>query len=292
MMRHEITSADGTRLVVHETGPQDAPAIVLIHGWSQCHLSWAQQLPLAQSFRLILPDLRGHGASGAPLDDGAYDNSAPWAADIHAILTRLSLDKPLLVGWSMGGWIVLDYLRIFSDAALAGIVQIGTSVTTGRFTPPDALSYRENDPDVVAHGMYSEDLAENLNATLRFVKTCFATPPEGDTLAQMIGFNMLVSPQVRAAARRRHEDYRPTARATKVPALILWGRKERLAPDPIGEEALATFPDARARIYETAGHAPFWDEPDCFNADLTEFAQHCFAKAREAIASQKAEAAA
>jgi pimeloyl-ACP methyl ester carboxylesterase len=50
-----------------------------------------------------------------------YDNSRPWAEDMQAIITGLALDTPLLVGWSMGGWVVMDYLEHFGDAALAGV---------------------------------------------------------------------------------------------------------------------------------------------------------------------------
>jgi len=111
--KHSITGHGGVQLCVHDLGPETAPAIILVHGWSQCHLSFARQAALAEGFRLILPDLRGHGQSDKPLGPACYDNSRPWAEDMQAIITSLALDAPLLVGWSMGGWVVMDYLEHF-----------------------------------------------------------------------------------------------------------------------------------------------------------------------------------
>jgi len=273
--QHEVISADGTKLAVFEAGPSDAPALVLIHGWSQHHLSWTRQMPLADRFRLIMPDLRGHGASEKPLEPEAYNHSAPWAGDIKAILDHFDLRDPILVGWSMGGWVVLDYLRTHGDAGLAGVMQIGTSVTTGRHIQPGVLEYRNSDPDLVAKGMYSDDQSANLDASVRFVRACFHQQPQPDDFARMVGFNMMVPPAAREAARRRHEDYRPVAAATRVPVTVHWGRHDRLAPDPMGEEALAHFPNAGALIYEDCGHAPFWEAAERFNADLAAFADRC-----------------
>ncbi|WP_347864800.1 alpha/beta fold hydrolase [Planktomarina sp.] len=98
--KHSITGHGGVQLCVHDLGPETAPAIILVHGWSQCHLSFVRQSELAERFRLILPDLRGHGQSDKPLDPACYDNSRPWAEDMQAIITSkrrrsLPLMRPL-----------------------------------------------------------------------------------------------------------------------------------------------------------------------------------------------------
>ncbi len=274
--KHSITGHGGVQLCVHDLGPETAPAIILVHGWSQCHLSFARQAALAEGFRLILPDLRGHGQSDKPLGPACYDNSRPWVEDLHAIITGLALDTPLLVGWSMGGWVVMDYLEHFGDAALAGVGLIGSSITTGAHLPPAAAKVR-NDPPAKAVGMYSEDLAENLAAVQAFVSVCFHQQPDAGTLAQAVGYNMLVPPQVRAAARLRQEDRRAVAEATVKPAWVAWGAHERLAPAEMGQQALAHFPNAEGQIYHNSGHSPFWEEATAFNTDLAAFATRCFA---------------
>jgi non-heme chloroperoxidase len=140
-----VTTADGVRLNVVETGNPQGPAIVFVHGVSQSWLSWVAQLSdpaLRVKYRLVAFDLRGHGASQgsqvaldddgvpyAPLSDAAYNNgnaagtSALWAGDLHAVLSGLGLSSPTVVGWSYGGCVVLDYIGTH-----AGLGSIGKAV--------------------------------------------------------------------------------------------------------------------------------------------------------------------
>jgi non-heme chloroperoxidase len=62
---HAVSGGGGLRLHVREWGKPHGPAILFIHGWSQNHLCWARQYesPLADEFRLVAYDLRGHGMS-------------------------------------------------------------------------------------------------------------------------------------------------------------------------------------------------------------------------------------
>ncbi|HVP54596.1 MAG TPA: alpha/beta hydrolase, partial [Candidatus Eisenbacteria bacterium] len=79
MQSHMIPGGGGTQLHVVETGyPQGRP-ILYIHGFSQCWLTWSRQLnsDLAQDFRLVAMDLRGHGLSDKPQQ--GYDDTKLWA---------------------------------------------------------------------------------------------------------------------------------------------------------------------------------------------------------------------
>ena len=78
----------GLRLHVREWGKPDGPPILFIHGWSQNHLCWAKQYEssLADEFRLVAYDLRGHGMSEAPLEPEHYTDGELWADDVAAII--------------------------------------------------------------------------------------------------------------------------------------------------------------------------------------------------------------
>ncbi|MGR3802687.1 alpha/beta fold hydrolase [Marinibacterium profundimaris] len=275
MIRRDITGHGGTPLAVFEDGPEGAPEILFIHGWSQHHLSWERQAPLARDFRLILPDLRGHGASGRPEGDAHYNRSEVWADDIAAIVKACCRGKPVLVGWSMGSFVAGDYLARHGDGQIAGVCLIGAHLRIGQGMNPQVAAARAADTAASAQGMYSHDDAENLAATLAFVKACFHQPPEPDALARMVGFNMLVAPDVRRAARLRDADYHDAFAATRVPALVLWGARERLAPDPAGREVAETLQNARTLVYPDCGHSPFYEAPDRFNRDLAAFVRAC-----------------
>ena len=270
---HSVIGVQNVRLTVSEFGTAGGHPIVLIHGWSQSHQSWVRQYasPLAEKFRVIVPDLRGHGSSDKPDTPEHYDSSAPWAEDLHAILQALALKKPVLIGWSMGGWVVQDYLRHYGDSALGGVSLVGSSVASGSYTSPVAQRTRTTDDAVHADGMLSPDLTTNLEATIAFVKACFFTELEADDLALMVGFNMMCPPHIRKPARGRSEDHRPDLGRVTRPALVQWGTHGRIGPDPMPKETAAALPGARLLRYENSGHAPFWDEPQRFNTDLEAF---------------------
>lgn len=270
-----VTGWNDTNLHVSEWGDPDGQPLVLLHGWSQAHPCWARQLAGAlDTFRLVAPDLRGHGRSDKPLGAEHYNHRTPWANDVAAILSTLELDDAILVGWSMGGWVVQDYLTAYGEAQIAGYCLVGSSSMTGRHLPLEARAKR-NDPALKAPGMYSGALAEELSDTLGFVRACFHQQPDADTLAQIVGYNMLCPQHVRDAARDRHEIYHSDLAHLTVPALILWGRHERLAVPPMPEMTVDALPNATACIYEDSGHSPFWEEADRFNADIAQFAATC-----------------
>ncbi|MFY0632953.1 MAG: alpha/beta hydrolase [Vannielia sp.] len=271
---HRIAGHGGIELAVSEYGAPDGPPLLFVHGWSQSHLSFARQFaaPELSRFRMVGFDLRGHGASGKPTDTAAYEGSEPWGGDIAAVIDSLGLTRPLLLGWSMGGKALCDYLALHGDAALSGTAMIGTGPTSGKFIPEEARALRAADSAVAAKGMLSPDLGENLTATEAFLHACFHQQPTPEDFALMMGFNMMCPPGIRAASRQRHADYRPAARATAHPCLVVWGAHERVMPRPIFEECAAEFAHAEPHVFEASGHAPFWEEPARFNGLLAEFA--------------------
>ena len=90
MRTHTVAGGGGLRLHVREWGKPDGPPILFIHGWSQNHLCWEQQYEsaLADEFRLVACDLRGHGMSDAPLAAEHYTDAQLWADDVAAIIDR------------------------------------------------------------------------------------------------------------------------------------------------------------------------------------------------------------
>ena len=265
-----IQGEGGVALHAVATGPEDAPSILFIHGWSQHHLVWKKQFDaLSDRFRLVAFDLRGHGSSEKPVDEAAYTTSATWAGDVQAVIDGFALKNPVLVGWSMGGWITSDYLRRYGDADLGGVALVGTSAQTGSKLAPEIAVLRK--PDVVAQGMYSDDVATKIAATITFIRACFATEPSPDDLANLVALNMFAPPQIRAWCRGRSEDFRPALQSVTKPALIMHGGQERVCVEPIFEAVKASMPDAEVALYPEAGHAPFWEVPDAFNRDLADF---------------------
>jgi pimeloyl-ACP methyl ester carboxylesterase len=101
-VRHRTVDAGGLAVHVAEAGPLDGPPLVLLHGWPQHWWCWRHVVPLlADRYRLLLPDLRGHGWTAAPA--GGYDKEQ-LATDLLATLDALELPRVGLVGHDWGGF--------------------------------------------------------------------------------------------------------------------------------------------------------------------------------------------
>src|SRR5262249_41023430 len=99
--RHAWVPVDGFKMHVAEVGPVDGPPIVALHGWPEAGWGWHKGMPpLADAgFRVIAPDLRGHGWSETP---GRGYEKAQFAADVIALLDGLDLDRVDLMGHDWG----------------------------------------------------------------------------------------------------------------------------------------------------------------------------------------------
>lgn len=101
-VRHEYADAGGLRTHVALAGREDAPPILLVHGWPQSWWAWRRVVPaLAKRFRVIVPDLRGHGWTQAPA--AGYEKEQ-LASDLLALLDALDIERVTWIGHDWGGW--------------------------------------------------------------------------------------------------------------------------------------------------------------------------------------------
>jgi pimeloyl-ACP methyl ester carboxylesterase len=271
-----VTGADGVRLATYEWGKADGPAILLIHGVAQCHLCFAPQIAsdLAREFRLVAYDLRGHGASDKPLDAKAYQHDSAWADDLAAVLAAKALQRPLVVGWSMGGRVLRQYLMRYGDHALGGVNFVGSRVIedprcAGPATP-------------TAKPFEELTLAQRIDEAIAFLDACYHKPPDRALYERALCYNMLVPLQVRKAASGWSTDPVATIAALRnirVPTLVTHGMKDVIVL-PEGARMIAeAMPHARISWYEECGHSPFQEEPARFNQELAAFARQLGAQA-------------
>jgi non-heme chloroperoxidase len=267
MQVHTVTGGGGLRLHVREWGDPTGPPILFIHGWSQNHLCWASQYEssLADEFRLIAFDLRGHGMSEAPLEPAYYTDGRLWADDLAAIIDHLALDRTVLVGWSYGAFVICDYVRAHGEDRIAainfveGVVKLG-SAAFGTLIGPGFL-------DNFA-GATADDLPTNIAAMRSFVRACLATPLPAADVETALCWNIVVPARVRANLAAREIDDDDVVRALTVPVLVTHGRADTVALPAMAEHILATCPVAEASWYDGVGHAPHLEDSDRFNREL------------------------
>jgi non-heme chloroperoxidase len=266
--KYKVESADGTMLSVHETGNSDGHALLLIHGFAQSQLCFRKQLksPLAERFRIVSFDLRGHGESDQPASASAYTEGKRWADDVAAVIKAAKLDRPVLAGWSLGGRVIAQYLALFGDAALGGINFVGsrTIVDPARNTLGPGAAYLTP--------MQSDDLETNISATASFLRACVATPLPSEEFEYMLAYNMVSPPRVRAAVLKWPGDFAAALSRIAVPCLLSHGRRDEVVLPAAAEISAATIGRATLSWYDESGHSPFWEEPERFNAELSAFA--------------------
>jgi pimeloyl-ACP methyl ester carboxylesterase len=266
---HEVRGGGGLRLHVREWGNAEGPPILFIHGWSQNHLCWAQQYesPLAEEFRLVAYDLRGHGMSEAPLEPAPYTDPELWADDVAAIIDALDLDRAVLVGWSYGAFVVCDYVRVYGQDRIAAINFVEGTAKLGEAAFGTLIG-----PGFLDHfaGATADDLPTNIAAMRSFVRACLVKPVSADDVETAVCWNVVVAPRIRANLAAREIDCDDVLRALDVPLLVTHGRADSVVLPAMAEHVLAECATAAASWYDGVGHVPHLEEPGRFNRELAE----------------------
>jgi non-heme chloroperoxidase len=250
----------------HVIGLDDRGAIVLRQKWSRGQIeARARQTSseLAKEFHIVTYDLRGHGNSDKPLEPEKYKESKRWADEVNAVMETAKLKRPVLVGWSYGGGVIADYLRVRGVGSLAGLNFVDTLINSDPSYFGDGLK--------VQPLMFSEDLAINIAATRQFLHNCFEQQPSRDDFETMLAFNMMVPPKVRANMAGRKLNIDDILAALELPVLVTHGAADRIALPTAAKYTAAKASGAKLSLYDGIGHAPFWEDTARFNAELAAF---------------------
>jgi non-heme chloroperoxidase len=257
--------ANGVTFSVDEAG--SGPPLVLIHGWTMSGRFFRRQLDgLSGRFRVIVPDLRGHGASEKVL----HGHTVPqYAADLHAILAELGVQRPVLAGWSMGAMVEYEYLRAYGRDAVAGLVIVDQ--------PPSDYAW-----DGYEFGVFTMDALRETNEQLQqdqaAVVADFAQlmlhKPDDETLKWMTAEILQVPPVIGSTILldQTLRDYRDFLPQIDVPSLVLFGEDDKLTSPRAGEYIAGRIPGSRLQTFAASSHCPFWEESDAFNDAVAAFA--------------------
>ena len=267
--RHQrVVSADGTGLSVQEWGNPNGLPVLLIHGFSQAHLSWFRQVTdpqLTAALRMVTFDLRGHGLSDKPTDIQAYQPARPWADDVKAVIEATGLQRPVLAAWSYGGRVMCDYLLTHGTAGVAGLqfVDAVTNAALNATAPANPM----------AAGMVAPDLATQIAATRGFLRACFSRQPSAEDFETMVAFNAMMPAAIRRNLLGRPTPYGDLLKGLTLPVLVTHGREDKAVVPAMGDYTIATVRGAKASWYDGVGHCPFWEDAPRFNAELLAFAR-------------------
>lgn len=262
-----VATPDGVHIAVQDWdrggGGRD---VLFIHGFGQSNLCWINQVTgaLARRHRLVTYDLRGHGASDRPLTEEFYRDPERWAGEVRAIIDELRLVSPILVAWSYGGRVALDFLGSGKKAPIGGLVMV-SATSTGR---PEFFG---SATPLLRALTEVADLAEDFDATRRFLKSCVVSPLDSEVEALMLAYNLAVPATVRKHMAGRPADYDAVLVGLQSPLLAIHGAQDAVNSPEMALHAARTCPGGQAIIYDDVGHIPFWESPERFDDDLGRF---------------------
>jgi pimeloyl-ACP methyl ester carboxylesterase len=252
---------DAVRLHFSEAG--SGTPLVLLHGFPLSSEIWrAQRAGLADRYRVITPDLRGHGKSPAP--EGVYGMET-MARNVLALLDALEIPKAVIMGHSMGGYVALAAAKIAPERLLGlGLIASQAAADTeearqGRFKMAEKVAAEGSAP--VAAAMVPRLFAPGGGAAASVVEEVrqmiLKTPRAG-----IIG-------TLQAMAAR--ENTETLLAKMKVPVLILAGEHDQIIPSAKSRALASAVPGATLAIIEKAGHMPMLENPAGTTAAIAAF---------------------
>lgn len=258
---NSVELPSGIRLSYFEQGDADGVPVLLLHGVTDSWHSFEPVLPhLPSSIHAFALSQRGHGDSDRP---AAY-RTRDFAADIGEFMDAVGLASAVLVGHSMGA----------TNAQRFAIDQPGR--TLGLLLSGSFASYRDNGAIV--------DLWESTVSQLTDpIAPSFVREFQESTLAQPVPevfLDAVVQESLKLPARVwrgafegfLEDDCANDLHKIKAPTLILWGTRDALCSRRDEDALLGAIPGSRLVVYESAGHALHWEEPERFARDLVAFA--------------------
>jgi branched-chain amino acid transport system permease protein len=242
----------GTPMFYQESG--HGRPVVLVHGNTGSSRWWTMVMDLP-GCRVIAPDLPNFGRSGAL----AVADIDAYADHLAAFMAALGLDKPVVVGHSLGGAVVMA-MAARQPALPAALVLVDGAAPGGLVTPE-------------AHYPIIELYRTNRDFMRKALAAVTPTMTDGTLLDALTDDAMLMAGHAFAGNARAlsHFDYRDRAGAFKGPVLVVWGRKDIIITEAMARETVAAYSAARLEIAETVGHSLMVEDPARFMSIMTTF---------------------
>jgi len=275
---HRFAADDGEEIRVQVGG--SGPPVVLLHEWASSHRVWA---PIAhrleECFTVYRWDARGHfghGDAHAPIRNPVTLDR--MADDLRDLLGHFALDRPTVIGHSMGALTLWAYIGRYGCGALGriGVIDQSPRLITdeewklgiyGDWTPArDAAFIRWMRSDFV--GAVLSLIANGLNLPAR--QRYETAHPSIERLRTYFG--MLDSrPLIEVWPTLSHADLRPALFAITVPALLVYGDQSNFYAPPTGPWVRDAIREAELIVYEGADHSPHVAQPERFAVDVRRF---------------------
>lgn len=264
-----VPVSEGVTLACEDVG--EGPPVVLVHGGCMSHRVWdAQITALADAgYRVIAPDLRGHGDSDKP--PGGY-TAAGFANDIEALTNQLGVERFALLGWSLGSTVVSEFV-CRSPERVEQLVIVSSSI----FQRIAAAQQGTETNRLPLERMIENQRHDRPRGMERFVSGMFAGEPPEWTKRWLWEIGMETPMRVAIEMLEIYRDpdgesYRDGLADLAVPSAVFHGVQDSSATvaetETIAEDILA---EGRLVTFEASGHVPFLEQEVQFTEELLAF---------------------
>jgi pimeloyl-ACP methyl ester carboxylesterase len=242
----------------------DGPPVILLHPFPANRELW---LPVAEAltsrYRLVLPDLRGHGESGVGEGPATMEKHA---ADIARVMDDARVGRAPLIGVSIGGYVIFEFWRRYAGRVAALVL----CNTKAQADSDEARAGRlQAAADVMERG--TEPFFENMIPKL-LGKTARETRP--DLVEGALRMMRKMSPEDVAMVQRgmaERPDSMPTLKTVNVPTLLITGDEDVLTGVPEAEQMRQNIAGSQMKVIPRAGHYSPWEQPQQVGLLLRQF---------------------
>ena len=246
----------------------NGPPLVLLHPFPAHHGLW---LPAAQSlisrYRVVLPDLRGHGDS--EIGDGPA-TMEKHASDLARVLDDAGVGRAIFCGVSIGGYILFEFWRRYRGRVAA----LGLCCTRAQADTGEARNTRLKNADLVLE-RGTEWFVDLMAPKLLGKSTQEARP---DLVADARRMMLQMSPQDIAQVQQgmaARPDSVTTLKTINVPALVVLGEEDTLIPLSDGELMRQHIANSHLAVIPKAGHFAVWEQPETVGKLIRQFVDGC-----------------
>lgn len=256
-----VLLASGVRLLYAEQGDPSGIPVVLLHGVTDSWRSFERVLPhMPDSLHVFALTQRGHGDTDRPAS--GY-RTRDFASDVSDFFDAMALSSAVLVGHSMGATNA-ERFAIDQPARLAGLVLVDSFA-----------SYQQNAVIVEFCEQGIFPLSDPIDPAFvrEFQEGTFSRPVPPAFVDMVVAESLKVPAHVWRStfAGFLEDDVAGELGRIAVPTQLIWGDRDQFVSRSDQDALLEAIPRSRLLVYEGTGHAPHWEEPERFAADLVAF---------------------
>lgn len=246
---------------IHYVEGGSGPTVILLHGLGGSARAWQPNIgPLAEKFHVIALDQIGFGKSDKPFVNYRIRTYVDF---LDQFCKQLKIERPTLVGSSMGGWIAAAFTAAFPDR-----VEKLVLVDSAGYAPP-----KDIDPRALYGLNPSTREGMKTLVTKIFYNKLFHTDAAIDAsiAARLAAGDGYTINSISESIIRGEDFLDDTVKTIKRPTLIIWGRHDGLVPVSDGERFNRDIAGSKLVVFDECAHVPNFEKPADFNAAVIAF---------------------